>query len=176
MHCKGGIKMKKHVAIPLALLMIAVLATPALAIRGQTIVDTALAVNEETGEFSILIAALQSEGKLINQLSRNGQYTVFAPTDAAFLALFEETGLTPEVVLSDSGLLTKVLNYHVVRGNRDAEDVTTSTQLRTLSKDFVKVDGAVLTDENGREANIIGTDVFARNGVIHVIDRVVLPQ
>ena len=168
--------MKKHVAIPLALLMIGILATPVLAMRGPTIVDTALAVNQESGEFSILIAALQAEGKLINQLSRNGQYTVFAPTDAAFIALFEETGLTPEAVLSDSGLLTKVLNYHVVRGNRDALSVTTSTQLRTLSKDFIKVNGAVLTDENGRDANIVATDVFTSNGVIHVIDRVILPQ
>ncbi len=168
--------MKKHVAIPLALLMIAVLVTPALAMRGSSIVDTALAVNEETGEFSILIAALQAEGKLVNQLSRNGQYTVFAPTDAAFLALFEETGLTPEAVLSDSGLLTKVLNYHVVRGKRDALSVTSSTQMRALSGDWIKVNGPVLTDENGRDANIVATDVFARNGVIHVIDRVILPQ
>jgi uncharacterized surface protein with fasciclin (FAS1) repeats len=168
--------MKKEVAIPLALLMIGLLVTPALAMGNSTIVDKAVAINSESGEFSILIAALSAEGKLIKQLSGKGQYTVFAPTDAAFEALFKETGLTAEAILADSGLLTKVLGYHVVRGNRDAETVVSSKQMRTLSKDWIKVDGTVLTDENGRQSNIIITDVFASNGVVHVIDTVLLPQ
>jgi transforming growth factor-beta-induced protein len=176
MQCNGGIEMNKKYAIPLALLMIGMLATPILAQRGPTIVDTALQANEDTGEFSILIAALQAEGKLLSQLSKNGKYTVFAPTDEAFMSLFEETGLTPDAVLADKELLSKVLGYHVVRGDRDAAAVTSSTQLRSISGDWIQVSGAVLTDENGREANIIATDIYASNGVIHVIDRVILPR
>ncbi|MFT4309697.1 MAG: fasciclin domain-containing protein [Candidatus Woesearchaeota archaeon] len=167
--------MKKHVAIPLAVLMIGIMATPILAMRGPTIVDTALAVNDESGEFSILIAALQAEGKLINQLMRNGQYTVFAPTDEAFLDLFVEIGKTPGEVLADKELLSSVLGYHVVRGNRDSTAVTSSTRMRSINGNWIMVDGTQLTDQQGRESNMVLPDVRASNGVIHVIDKVILP-
>jgi transforming growth factor-beta-induced protein len=100
---------------------------------------------------------------------------VFAPTDAAFISLLNELGVTPTQLLSNKALVTEVLLYHVARGNRDSEDVLASSRIRTLQRGFLFQDGGVLTDANGRTANIIATDIKASNGVIHVIDRVVLP-
>jgi uncharacterized surface protein with fasciclin (FAS1) repeats len=143
---------------------------------GDTIVDVALAANAETGEFSILIAALQAaDPAVIKKLSGNGQFTVFAPTDAAFVSLLNELGLTAEQLLGNKALVTKVLLYHVARGNRDSGEVLSSSRIRTLQGGFLFQNGGVLTDANGRTANIIAVDIKASNGVIHVIDRVVLP-
>ena len=149
------------------------------AMKSPSIVETAIAANSQgefAGSFDILIAALQAEENLIKKLSRNGQYTVFAPTNDAFEALFEELGLTPEQVLSDKELLSSVLGYHVTRGNRDSTSLTKSKKIRTLSKNFINIDGIVLTDERNRNSNIIVADIKAGNGVIHVIDKVILPR
>jgi transforming growth factor-beta-induced protein len=144
--------------------------------KGNTIVDVALAANAKDGEFSILIAALKAaDPSVIKTLSGKGQFTVFAPTDAAFVALLGELGLTADQLLSNKALVTKVLLYHVARGSRDAADVLDSSRIRTLQGGFLRQSGGVLTDANGRAANIIATDIKASNGIIHVIDRVVLP-
>lgn len=143
---------------------------------GNTIVDVALAANAQTGEFSILIAALQAADPfVIKALSGRGQYTVFAPTDAAFGDLLAELGITADQLLSDKKLLTKVLLYHVAPGSRDSAKVLASDRIRTLNGGFLLQSGGVLTDANGRTANIITVDIKASNGIIHVIDRVVLP-
>ena len=164
------------------LLLIAVFAFGAFApsakasSQGNTIVDTALAVNAQTGEFSILIAALQAaDPSVLRTLSGRGQFTVFAPTDAAFVSLLNELGLTADQVLGDQALVTKVLLYHVARGNRDSAEVLASSRIRTLQRGFVRQNGGVLTDANGRSSNIVAVDITASNGVIHVIDRVLLP-
>ena len=83
--------------------------------------------------------------------------------------------MTAEELLSNQELVTTVLLYHVARGNRDSADVLGSDRIRTLQRGFLFQDGGVLTDANGRTSNIIATDIPAANGVIHVIDRVVLP-
>jgi len=145
--------------------------------KGDTIVDVALAANAQTGEFSILIAALQAaDPAVIQTLSGNGQFTVFAPTDAAFDSLLGELGLTADQLLSNKDLVTQVLLYHVARGNRNSSAVLGSSRIRTLERGFLYQSDGLLTDENGRSANIIATDIQAANGVIHVIDRVVLPK
>lgn len=143
---------------------------------GPTIVDVAIAVNSEgpfAGQFDTLIAAvLAADPAVVNTLSGNGQFTVFAPTDDAFAAL----GLNPGNVGSlDQSVLTQILLYHVARGRRDSGEVLASDRIRTLQGGFLMQDGGVLTDNLGREANIIVTDVEAANGVIHAIDAVVLP-
>jgi uncharacterized surface protein with fasciclin (FAS1) repeats len=144
--------------------------------KGPTIIDVAKAVNAQTGEFSILIAAINAaDPSVAKTLSGNGKLTVFAPTDAAFVSLLDELGLTADQVLGDQALVTKVLLYHVVRGNRDSSAILSSSRIRTLQGGFLFQSGGVLTDANGRTANIILPDVKASNGVIHVIDRVVLP-
>jgi uncharacterized surface protein with fasciclin (FAS1) repeats len=143
----------------------------------NTIVDVALAANEETGEFSILIAALEAANpSVIKRLSSERQSTIFAPTDAAFEALLAELGVTAEQLLSDQALVTKVLRYHIVRGNLDSTEVLARERLRTLQGSRLSQENGVLTDFNGRTANIIQTDIQASNGVIHVIDQVVLPN
>jgi uncharacterized surface protein with fasciclin (FAS1) repeats len=165
------------VALSIAIFAFSTFTVPAAqAAKGKTIVEVALEANAQTGEFSILIAALQAADPVVLQkLSGNGKFTVFAPTDAAFLSLLDELGVTADQLLSNKALVTRVLLYHVARGNRDAEDVLESKRIRTL-RGFLFQDGGVLTDANGRTANIIATDIKASNGVIHVIDRVVLPN
>ena len=144
--------------------------------KGNSIVDVALAANAESGEFSILIAALQAaDPAVIQTLSGKGQFTVFAPTDAAFVSLLAELGVSAEALLSNQDLVTQVLLYHVARGNRNSTSVVHSSRIRTLERGFLFQDAGVLTDANGRTANIVATDIQASNGVIHVIDRVLLP-
>jgi uncharacterized surface protein with fasciclin (FAS1) repeats len=145
--------------------------------QGNTIVDLVLATNAETGEFSILIAALQAaDPAVIEKLGKKGPFTVFAPTDAAFQALLTELGVTAEQLLSDQALLTQVLLYHVAKGDIDSVEVLKKNRIRTLQGGSLTQEDAILTDERCRSANIVSVDIQASNGVIHVIDRVVLPS
>jgi uncharacterized surface protein with fasciclin (FAS1) repeats len=135
-----------------------------------TIVDVALGVNADTGEFSTLIAALVA-ADLVDALNGNGQLTVFAPTDAAFAKLDLDADNIGDL---DKGALSNILLYHVAKGNRMAEDVVSSTQIRMLNGEFTSIslmDGGAYIDES----MIIATDVPADNGVIHIIDTVLLP-
>ncbi|MDX1673617.1 MAG: fasciclin domain-containing protein, partial [Longimicrobiales bacterium] len=140
--------------------------------ESPTIVDIAVSVNEDTGEFSTLIAAVV-EADLVAALSATGQRTVFAPTDAAFAAL----GLNADNIgdeLEDDAL-RDILLYHVANGRRYAEDVVSSDQIRMLNGGFNDIaveDGEAFIGD----AQIIQTDIEATNGVIHVIDAVLLPS
>jgi uncharacterized surface protein with fasciclin (FAS1) repeats len=159
-------------AIVMAVTAVPVLAAP----PGPTIVDVAIAVNSDgpfAGEFDTLIAAvLAADPAVIDTLSGNGQFTVFAPTDGAFAAL----DLTPDNIGDlDQGFLTDVLLYHTAHGRRYSADVLAADRIRTLQRGFLMQDGGVLTDNLGRQSNIIVTDVEAANGIIHAIDAVVLP-
>lgn len=140
------------------------------------LVDTALSFDPE---FSVLVAAVQKAG-LVNTL-RNGTYTVFAPTNDAFVALLGELDGydslddfdTPE----DIALLTNVLLYHVVDGKVFSSDLS-SGPVTTLGGTFdLDLGSLTITDANGREAMLIEDllNVQASNGVIHVLKRVILP-
>ena len=138
-----------------------------------TIVATALSVNARTGEFDHLIAAVVRAG-LVEVLDGNRQLTVFAPTDAAFEQLFISLGVSG-VGDIPVGTLRAVLLYHVAPGERFSGDVIASDRIRTVSKGFLVPsvhDGAAYVND----ARIVAADVDASNGVIHVIDRVLLPQ
>ena len=142
----------------------------------NNLVDVAVAVNSSApfaGAFDTLIAAvLAADPAVLERLTSRGQSTVFAPTDEAFLKL----GLTPaNIGTLGQEALTDILLYHVVTGRRDSGDVLSSTRLRTLQGGILRQAGGVLTDNLGRQASIIVTDVPASNGVIHAIDTVVLP-
>jgi uncharacterized surface protein with fasciclin (FAS1) repeats len=144
--------------------------------KGPTIVDVAIAVNAEgpfAGQFDTLIAAvLAADPIVLDVLTGNGQFTVFAPTDDAFAAL----GLTPANIADlSTDFLTDVLVYHVAHGRRYSADVLASSRIRVLKGGFLFQDAGVLTDNLDRKANIVVTDVEAANGVIHAIDAVVLP-
>lgn len=141
-----------------------------------TLVDVAIAVNSDgdyAGLFDTLIAAvLAADPAVVETLTSCDQYTVFAPTDDAFAAF----GLTPETVGNVSqSLLTDILLYHVVSGRLDSGTVISRNSLCTLKGASLRQSGGILTDKFGREASIIVTDVEAANGIIHVIDAVVLP-
>ena len=146
----------------------------------DSIVDVALAVNSETGEFSILIAALQAaDPSVLATLDGRGQFTVFAPTDEAFAAAAADLNLTLDQLLAllvaNPDYLTDVLLYHVAPGRRDSTDVIASERIRTLQRGFLMQDGGILTDNLGREVGIVAVDIEADNGIIHVLNNVVLP-
>ncbi len=152
-------------------LLIGLVAAPVAARRaGPSIVETAIAVNAESGEFSTLIAAVQAAG-LVDVLNGNRQFTVFAPTDAAFAALGLNAGNVGTAL--DAATLTDILLYHVTTGRKDAAEVVASDTIRMLNGDRVDVTvgGGVFVDN----AQVIATDIKASNGIIHVIDAVLLP-
>ena len=132
----------------------------------KTIVDIAV----EDGRFETLVAALQA-ADLVSTLSGEGPFTVFAPTDDAFAALPEGT---VENLLADIPSLTNVLTYHVVAGSVLAEQVAGLSSAKTLQGSDVGVsviDGNVIIDN----AMVVIADIIGSNGVIHVIDKVLLP-
>ncbi len=138
----------------------------------KSVVQTAIA----TPDFSILVEAVVAAG-LADTLSGTGPFTVFAPTNDAFAALLGELGVTKEQLLSDTALLTKVLTYHVVPGTVLKAAVPLNAPISTVEGGTFSVSPAlVITDQRMRQSNIIATDVLASNGVIHVIDKVILPS
>jgi transforming growth factor-beta-induced protein len=148
----------------------------------EIVVDAATAT--EGAEFTTLYAALQAaDPAVVEALSGKGQYTVFAPTDAAFDALFSNPDFpySPEEVLGNQELLTQVLLYHVARGRRDSGDVLDSEQIRTMQRGFLypllNDMGAYIVDNSDitPDAKLGPIDIMASNGIIHVIDGVLLP-
>jgi len=131
-----------------------------------TIVDVAV----QAGSFKTLVQAVQAAG-LVETLSGEGPFTVFAPTDEAFAQIPQET---LQAVLADKEKLTAILTYHVVPGKLMAADVVRSTQLQTAQGQSITVstEGGVRVDD----ANVVQTDIEADNGVIHVIDKVIMPK
>jgi uncharacterized surface protein with fasciclin (FAS1) repeats len=133
---------------------------------GKTIVETAI----EAGAFTTLVTAVEAAG-LVETLSGEGPFTVFAPTDDAFAALPEGT---VEGLLADTDALTSVLTYHVVPGavmSGDLSDGMTATTVNGADITITISDGTVMV--NG--ATVTTADIETSNGVIHVIDSVILP-
>jgi len=157
--------LKKLMVVAAAL---AVLVAPS-AVRAdghKDIVDTAVAA----GSFKTLAAALQAAG-LVDTLKGKGPFTVFAPTDEAF-AKIPKAAL--DALIADKAKLTKVLTYHVVAGKVMAADVVKLKEAKTVEGQMVKIDASNGVKVNG--AKVIKADVGASNGVIHVIDTVLMPQ
>lgn len=126
------------------------------------------------GSFSTLLAAVEAAG-LGETLSTGGPFTVFAPTDEAFAAALESLGLTAEELLADTETLTGILTYHVVPNALAAGAVANSTSLTTVQGSPINVavvDGGVVLNDT---VNVVATNVNAANGIIHVIDGVLLP-
>ncbi len=127
-------------------------------------------------DFSILVAAVQAAG-LANALSGPGPFTVFAPTNEAFAALLSELHLTQAQLLANTPLLVKVLTYHVLPGQVLSSQIPFDMPVPTLQGETLTIDKKLrITDQNARQSNIVAADVGASNGVIHVIDRVILPK
>ena len=142
----------------------------------KNIVQTAQALAAANpAEFTVLVEAVVA-ADLATTLSGTGPFTVFAPTDAAFVALLAELNITKPALLANTALLTKVLTYHVVPGRVFKAAVPIATPVATVETGTFTVDATLkITDERARIANIVATDVLATNGVVHVIDKVILP-
>ncbi len=134
--------------------------------QAADIVDTA----KSAGSFNTLVTAVQAAG-LVETLKGPGPFTVFAPTDEAFAKIPKEK---LDALLKDKAALTKVLTYHVVSGKVMAKDVKAGP-VKTVEGSSLSVTtktGKVAVDQ----ANVIMTDIVADNGIIHVIDAVVMPK
>ncbi len=137
----------------------------AFSVHAKDIVDTAVAA----GNFKTLATALTAAG-LVDTLKGKGPFTVFAPTDAAF-AKIPKADL--DALLKDKAKLTAVLTYHVVPGKVMAADVKAG-KVKTVqgSELTISTTGGVMVDK----AKVTTTDIVANNGVIHVIDSVIMPK
>ncbi len=155
------------VALALALSVFGVSQTIAGMNHGKDIVDTAASA----GSFTTLVTAVKAAG-LVETLKGEGPFTVFAPTDAAFAKL---PAGTVEALLQDKEKLTAILTYHVVPGKVMAADVVNITSAKTANGQALRINaenGAVMIDN----AKVVQADIQCSNGVIHVIDTVVLPK
>jgi uncharacterized surface protein with fasciclin (FAS1) repeats len=149
--------------------------------KTKTVVENAIGSKDHT----TLVAAVKAAG-LVETLSGAGPFTVFAPTNDAFAALPKgtvESLLKPE----NKAQLQAVLTYHVVAGNLDSKAVVAAIKAGKGSATVTTVQGGklvaslegknvILTDENGNKSTITAVDIMSSNGVIHVIDSVVLPK
>lgn len=136
--------------------------------HSKDIVDTAV----DAGDFNTLVAAVQAAG-LVETLKGEGPFTVFAPTDAAFAALPEgavETLLKPE----NKDQLIAILTYHVVAGKVMSGDLSDDMKATTVQggEIMINLDNGVMVND----ANVVTADIEADNGVIHVIDKVIIPN
>ncbi len=147
----------------------AVLVPEAFFIEFDTVVDIALSDDN----FSILVAALQ-QANLVDALLADGPFTVFAPTNAAFEALLTDLGITAEDLLGQSQLSTVLLS-HVLSGKVMSTDITNGLMAPTLNTGESLSFGLNPVTING-DINVTTADIVAMNGVVHVIDRVIVPS
>lgn len=163
--------MKKSVAVVGLLLIVSCMAFAGGKSTGgkQDIVETAVAA----GQFNTLAAALKAAG-LVDTLKGNGPFTVFAPTDAAFAKL--PAGTVADLLKPENKQkLVAILTYHVVPGNVQAAQVVKLKEAKTVEGKELKIhasDAGVMVDN----ARVVKTDIECSNGVIHVIDSVLLPN
>jgi uncharacterized surface protein with fasciclin (FAS1) repeats len=139
--------------------------------RMADIVDTAVAA----GSFKTLVTAVKAAG-LVDTLKSKGPFTVFAPTDEAFAKLPKGT---VEGLLKDIPKLTAVLTYHVVAGRVMASDVVKLKSAKTVQGQEVKIDASkwhLHKNVKVNDAEVVKADILTDNGVIHVIDKVLLPK
>lgn len=146
-------------------LIASLLGLGALGAQAADIVDTAVAA----GSFKTLVTAVQAAG-LVDTLKGPGPFTVFAPTDEAF-AKIPKAQL--DALLKDKAALTKVLTYHVVPGKVMAADVKAG-KVKTVQGSELNI--STMGGVKVNDASVVKTDIVTDNGVIHVIDRVVMPN
>jgi transforming growth factor-beta-induced protein len=133
-------------------------------------------VAQSLPQFSLLVEAVVA-ADLAGVLSGPGPFTVFAPTNDAFVALLGELGTTKDALFANKPLLAKVLTYHVLPAQVLSSGIPFGTAVPTVQGQTITIGRDLkITDQNGRQAGIVATDVAATNGVVHVIDKVILPR
>lgn len=135
-------------------------------------------IAQSNADFSLLVEALQAAGLAGALTDTSASYTVLAPTNAAFMQALQETGMTKAELFANKPLLTKILTYHVMKGNTPVyQKHVRPGNYTMMSNDTLMItQQGKLMDEMGRTTNILKTDIAASNGVVHVIDRVLMPQ
>ena len=157
--------------IIVCLLIVMLFAVPAFSQSG-TVAD----IVSSSADFSTLLAAAESAG-LVGALS-GGTVTVFAPRNGAFQTLLNDLGLTEGQLVSDVALMREVVSYHVVSGQYTVGDIITNSPLTLTTLNGAEITLTVVDNRvrvNGGAATVSQSNVFATNGVIHVIDNVLLP-
>ena len=157
---------RRQAVVLVALVAAGILAVPVRTAGPGDIVDTAIAA----GSFKTLVAAVQAAG-LVDVLKRPGPYTVFAPTDEAF-AKIPKADL--DALMKDKAKLSAVLTYHVLASNVTAADLAMMKDFGTVQGARIKIDATKGLKINN--ATVLKADVPASNGVIHVIDTVLMPK
>lgn len=150
----------------LTVMLLAVPFNVVAAKENMDVVDTAVAA----GDFKTLVAALE-KAELVDTLKGKGPYTVFAPTDEAFAKLLKQLDITAEQLLERDDL-KDILLYHVVPGKVFSKDLKDGMKLKTAEGSEVKIS---LDPVRVNDAKVVKPDIAASNGVIHVIDKVLLP-
>ena len=135
-------------------------------------------IAQSNPDFSLLVEALQAAGLAGALTDTSASYTILAPTNAAFVQALQETGMTKAELFANKPLLTKILTYHVLKGNTPVyqKHVRPGNYTMLSNDTLVITPQGRLMDENGHTTKILKTDIAASNGVIHVIDRVLLPK
>jgi uncharacterized surface protein with fasciclin (FAS1) repeats len=137
----------------------------------KNIVETA----QSLPQFSILVEAVVA-ANLQGTLSGTGPFTVFAPTNDAFAALLSELNVTKEALLANTALLTRVLTYHVLPTRQLRAELAVNTPITSVQGDTLSIgSNFAITDQRNRTSNIVITDVLTSNGVVHAVDKVILP-
>jgi transforming growth factor-beta-induced protein len=162
---------KKIIAIAIGLALLAALVLGHVNTQAQTTDKNIVEIAQEDGNFTSLVAALTAAG-LVDDLSGPGPFTVFAPTDAAFAKL--DPVVLNDLLTNDTETLTQILLYHVVSGTANSTDLSDGMEVKTLQGKnvTVKISGS---DVYINDAKVIIADIQASNGVIHVIDTVLIP-
>ena len=132
----------------------------------------------DNADLSVLGDAIISAG-LVQTFQSNTSYTLFAPNNGAFVAVLAELGMTKDQLFANKALLTSVLTYHLLPGKIKFADILLNTPLKTVQGATLKVDNIAgvltITDGRSRTSRIIQNNLDARNGVVHIVDKVLLP-
>lgn len=155
-----------------------VMEEPAAMSEEATATQNIAEIAAENNDLTILTAALKAAGLDQTLMATDTNYTVFAPTDAAFADVLTKLDVTKEELLADKDMLTKVLSYHVIPSMIvKSADIPYGTDIETVNGQAFSIsDANVITDASGGTANITQPDIMATNGVVHVIDTVLMPK
>ncbi|WP_299185481.1 fasciclin domain-containing protein [uncultured Psychrobacter sp.] len=155
-----------------------VVAEPEVMAEETTATQNIAELASENDDLTILTAALEASGMDQTLMDSGSEFTVFAPTDAAFADALTKLDVTQEELLADKDMLTNVLSYHVIPSMIvRSTDIPYGTDIETVNGQVFSISEAnVITDASGNTSNITQPDMMATNGVVHVIDTVLMPK
>ncbi|MEN2752351.1 fasciclin domain-containing protein [Psychrobacter sp. FBL11] len=155
-----------------------VIADPEVTTEESTATQNIVELASDNNDLTILTAALEASGLDQTLMDSGSEFTVFAPTDAAFADALTKLDVTKEELLADKDMLTNVLSYHVIPSMIvKSADIPYGTDIETVNGQAFSISEAnIITDASGNTSNITQPDVMATNGVVHVIDTVLMPK